>query len=151
MIQRIQTIYLSVSSLAMGLTLLFPFATYSIRENNLEFDALGFEMSKELSLFLPPVFPILLALILSVVTIFSFKNRKRQLTLNKINFVVVMVSIVFIFVDFNQIESAFSLVPENIDYGISFFFPVLAFVAVLMANRAIKQDEKLIKSMDRIR
>lgn len=151
MIQRIQSIYLAIAILAMSLALLLPFATYSILEETTEYTALGFERHKELSFFLPVLYPILMSLILSLLAVFSFKNRKRQLTFNKINFLVVMISIVFVFVNFNQIESTFSLVPENIDYGIGFFFPILAFVAILMANRAINQDEKLIKSMDRIR
>ena len=151
MIQRIQSIYLAIAILAMSFALFLPFATYSVLEETTEYSAFGFERHKELSFFFPVVYPIVLSLVLSLLAVFSFKNRKRQLMFNKINFLVVMVSIVFIFVNFNQIESTFSLVPEKIDYGIGIFFPILAFVAIIMASRAINQDEKLIKSMDRIR
>ncbi|MEN8811068.1 MAG: DUF4293 domain-containing protein [Flavobacteriales bacterium] len=151
MIQRIQSIYLTVAAIAMALTLVFPFATYSIVTGNFVYDSFGFVGAKDLSFFLPVIFPIVISILLSLVSIFSFKKRKRQLLFNKLNFLVIMISIVFVFVNFNQIESTFSLLPENMNYGIGFFFPIIAFVAIIMANRSINQDEKLIKSMDRIR
>jgi len=151
MIQRIQTIYLTVAIVALVLTLFFPFALYTIEGTEFVYDSLGFEKSNELSLFLPAIAPLILSIVLSIVALVSFKNRKRQLLLNKINFVAVLLTIVCIFLNFNKIESTFSLLPENINYGMSFLFPIISFVAVLMASRSINQDEKLIKSMDRIR
>ena len=62
-----------------------------------------------------------------------------------------MLLIVFTFVNFNFIEGNFNLLKEEISYGVGFLLPVLAFVAQLLAFRAIRFDEKLIKSMDRIR
>ncbi|MGB1040948.1 MAG: DUF4293 family protein, partial [Flavobacteriales bacterium] len=83
--------------------------------------------------------------------IISFKNRKRQLLLTKINFITVLLLVVFIFANFNFIESFLSISKENISYGIGMFLPIVALVAIIMAYRAIKKDEDLIKSMDRIR
>jgi len=151
MIQRIQTIYLIVAIVALVLTLLFPFAQYTIEGALFVYDSFGFQKSKKLSFFVPAIIPLILSICLSIVAIASFKKRKRQLLLNKLNFIAVLLTIVSIFINFNQIESTFSLVPENINYGISFLFPVISFVAILMASRSINQDEKLIKSMDRIR
>ena len=151
MIQRIQTIYLIVAIVALVLTLLFPFAQYTIEGAEFVYDSFGFQKSQKLSFFVPAIIPLILSICLSIAAIASFKKRKRQLLLNKLNFVAVLLTIVSIFINFNQIESTFSLVPENINYGISFLFPVISFVAILMASRSINKDEKLIKSMDRIR
>ncbi|MGK0436639.1 MAG: hypothetical protein ACJAX0_000876 [Flavobacteriales bacterium] len=55
------------------------------------------------------------------------------------------------FFDFNNIASDLPIEKTEINYGIGLFLPIVALICLLMANRAIKSDEKLIKSMDRIR
>lgn len=154
MIQRIQTIYLAISIICMGLVFLFPFATYTFIGEPTTFESftgLGFEKGTNDFFTFPVIINIFLSIILSILAILSFKNRKRQILITKINFITVLLLVVFIFANFNFIESFLSISKENISYGIGMFLPIVALVAIIMAYRAIKKDEDLIKSMDRIR
>jgi glucan phosphoethanolaminetransferase (alkaline phosphatase superfamily) len=94
---------------------------------------------------------VLVSIILSLLSILSFKNRKRQQLINKINFIVLLVLLIVMFIDFNNIASLLPIEKTEISYGIGMFLPIIALICILMANRAISKDEKLIKSMDRIR
>lgn len=151
MIQRIQTIYMAISVIANALTLVFTFSIYSIGGKSYEFDGLGFEYPKVDFFLFPIIGNVIVSMVLGIAIIFSFKKRKTQLTLSRINFIVITLLIVFIFINFHFIESNFNLLKEDITYGLGFLLPILALVAQMLASRAIRFDEKLIKSMDRIR
>ena len=151
MIQRIQTIYLAIAAICILLTLFIPFSSYSFQNETEVFGSFGFSMKTvEVTIF-PVIYNIAISLFLFLLSIFSFKNRKRQLQLNMVNFAVIIIFIALIFVDFDKIETAFNFEKEDINYGLGMFLPIVSLVGVFMANRAIKSDEKLIKSMDRIR
>tara|TARA_B110000240_G_scaffold158211_1_gene176175 strand:- start:280 stop:636 length:357 start_codon:yes stop_codon:yes gene_type:complete len=94
---------------------------------------------------------VIVSILLALFSVLSFKNRKRQQLLNKINFLVLLVFLIVMFFDFNNIASDLPIEKTEINYGIGLFLPIVALICLLMANRAIKSDEKLIKSMDRIR
>mgnify|MGYP000743027747 CR=1 FL=1 len=146
MIQRIQTIYLAIALICMGLTLIFPFSTYG----DIEFNAMGFNNDFSIASSYPLIYNIIVSTILSLLAIFSFKNRKNQQLINKLNFVVILILLVVMFIDFNYFQSI-PMLNENVSYGIGMFLPIVALVSLIMAYRAIKSDEDLIKSMDRIR
>jgi hypothetical protein len=40
---------------------------------------------------------------------------------------------------------------ERIDYGLGMYLPVIALAFTFLANRGIKKDEDLVKSVDRLR
>lgn len=147
MIQRIQTIYLAVALISMGLILVFPFSTYY----GIEFNSFGFNDESGTGATYPLFINVLISMVLSLLAIFSFKNRKRQIILSKINFLVVLILLIVIFWDFNQIEKNLVIDKSEISYGLGMFLPIIALIALLMANRFVAKDEKLIKSMDRIR
>ncbi|MEN8884323.1 MAG: DUF4293 domain-containing protein [Flavobacteriales bacterium] len=147
MIQRIQTIYLAVAFIAMGLLLVFPFSTYA----GIEFNSLGFDDGTSVGVTYPLFINVIISAILSLLAVFSFKNRKRQILLSRINFAAVLILLIVMFVDFNQIEESLPINKTEISYGIGMFLPIVALISLLMANRFITKDEKLIKSMDRIR
>ena len=151
MIQRIQTIYLAIAMIALALTLVFPFATYTIQGDIAVYSGIGFDKENTDFFIFPIIANIIVSIVLSLIAILSFKNRKRQILMTRVNFIVILLLIVFIFSNFNFIESNYNFLKEEISYGIGFLFPILGLVCILMANRAIKKDEDLIKSMDRIR
>ena len=147
MIQRIQSIYLAVALISMGLILVFPFSTY----NGIEFNSSGFIGTEGPGVTYPLVINVIISMILSLLAIFSFKNRKRQILFTKINFAVALILLAVMFWDFNHIEKGFQIDKSKISYGVGMFLPIVALISLLMANRFISKDEKLIKSMDRIR
>lgn len=151
MIQRIQTIYLAIAAICILLTFFIPFSTYSILDEKEIFNASGFSFVDSTITLFPVIFNVGASVILSFLAIMSFKNRKRQLQLNMINYLSIVVLLVFVFVDFDKIEGGMKLEEEQIHYGVGMFLPIVSLVCVFLANRSIKSDEKLIKSMDRIR
>lgn len=150
MIQRIQTVYLVISAICIALTFFLSFCTYDISGVDGVFNASGLNFTGKF-MFFPVIFNVFISVILAFVAIMSFKNRKTQLKLNMINYLSTIVLIVFIFLNFNNIEEGLKLEEENIHYGIGMFLPLTSLACLFLANRAIKSDEKLIKSMDRIR
>ena len=127
MIQRIQSLYLLICTI---LPIVFIWLIY---QNNL-FDII---------LALPDNFDIILALnvltsIISFVTIFYYKRRKTQFVLCRLN----------ILLNFS-ILACFYFVMGVFD--IVNLIPIICIFLLVASNRAIKKDEDLIKSMDRIR
>jgi NADH:ubiquinone oxidoreductase subunit 2 (subunit N) len=85
--------------------------------------------------------------ILTIINIFSFNNRKRQLILCYVVLVLLVIPCL-IFFKGGVIESYDTLLPP---LKIAYFFPLVAIVADIFAIIGIKRDEKLVRSMDRLR
>ena len=149
MIQRIQTIYLLLAIICMVISLFIPFSYYYINEQEISLNAFGINNNvNDIVGRFPYYVPIFASLGLSVLGISKFKDRKKQLLFGKINYLAILLSVVFIMMDVAFIAEQLS-VQEN--YVIGAFLPVAALPFIFLANRAIKKDEKLIKSLDRLR
>lgn len=144
MIQRIQSLYLFIIVIISILAILF--LNLWIQSDASEVKVLSlFQhdnwMNKTLSIlyFLSPVF--------ALISLVSFKSRKLQLVLNNINLLANLFLLGFlVFFLFNL--SGEMIVSEK---GIGSFLPLVSIVLLLLANRAIRKDENLVKSIDRIR
>lgn len=155
MIQRIQSLFLFLAALSAAIMFVFPLANF-YGDSNFTFYVykLAFhdpEPSLQLSPYflLPLMGVIILIILLASLAIFSFKNRKRQMTLTKISMALTLVLLAGYFLGYMGIlEKAVGNPPE---YQFSSFMPVLVFIFLFLANRGINKDEKLIKSMDRLR
>lgn len=136
MIQRIQTLYLLASALAMGaLYVWFPLVE----------DADGTIVIEQGE---PVVFGLIfVSIVLSIVSILSFKKRQRQFVLNRLNIISNFV-LLGVFVYRSLSISGETLVSEK---GIGVLLPVISIVFLVLANKAIKRDEDLVKSVDRLR
>ncbi len=151
MIQRIQTIYLSLLIICIGLTFIFPFSSYTVNDASVNYTVSGFMLNGKQILNIPLYFILIGILILSLISIVLYKKRKLQLTLNKINYLLILGVIVLIFLDFGTIGKVLGEGAKSVSYGVGMFLPLAALVFNFMANRGIKQDEKLINSLDRLR
>lgn len=155
MIQRIQTIYLLLVIICLGLAFAFPFAEYQIQGTIYVFNIFGLAIEGENVIKFPYYVSIALSIGLSIVTISRFKNRALQMKLGRFNYLVVLLTIVMSFVNIRTVEESLVSIAQDltpiVTYGIGLFLPVAALVFLFLANRAIKNDEKLIKSIDRIR
>jgi hypothetical protein len=132
MIQRIQTVYLLLIS---GLTATMPFlpvATIQVSEI-LSFDVKLWET--------------LLASFAALAAIFLYKNRKIQLIVCYAIVELLLLSYVFIFFDLwvNSREEGLLL------FKVPVVFPFFAIILDLLAIVAIRKDEKLVRSADRLR
>ncbi|MFT6370188.1 MAG: succinate-acetate transporter protein [Maribacter sp.] len=136
MIQRIQTLFLVLVVLVAGM---LPFFV------NLWSDAKGVDIYAQNEIIVSIVFYVSGALALWAV--FLFKNRKNQFVVNRLNMILNLFLLGF-FVYRSLNLSGGALVSEK---GIGMLIPVFSIVFLVLANRAIKKDEDLVKSVDRLR
>jgi len=136
MIQRIQTIYLIVSALIMAsLFIWFPVVVG-------EDGAVIIERNE------PIVFALIfVSIALAIISILSFKKRQLQFVLNRLNIISNFV-LLGVFVYRSLTLSGETLVSEK---GIGVLLPIISIVFLVLANKAIKRDEDLVKSVDRLR
>jgi hypothetical protein len=129
MIQRIQTIFLLIVVIAQVV---------------LHFQGLDVELFG--SIYIVASLS-LVSFLLAIVSIFSYKKRVRQILLNNINiFINVLLTGLLIYWLLN-LSGGISF-PEK---GIELAFPPISLFCLFMANIYIRKDEKLVKSVDRIR
>lgn len=136
MIQRIQSLYIVIAILLNGV--LSFYLPLWITSDNVEIYALSQPVA--ISLFL-------LSVLISLITLFSFKKRKRQFVLGRINIILNFVLVgVFAYWTLS--------LPGEMDIsekGIGMLLPIISIVFIALANKAIKKDEDLVKSVDRLR
>lgn len=136
MIQRIQTIYLLISA-GISAGLIFVFHLWKTNE-----DVLVYAQDNVFYLGL-----FLLSAILSLTSIFRYKNRKSQFVLGRLNIILNFILLgIFVYQSLNL--SGETVVSEK---GIGVLLPVFSIVFLVLANKAIKRDEDLVKSVDRLR
>ncbi|NIF05556.1 DUF4293 family protein [Chryseobacterium sp. Tr-659] len=85
--------------------------------------------------------------ILGALSIFSFKNRKRQILLNTISIIINALLIGVLAYWLLNLSGGIQF-PEK---GIEPIFPLIAVICLLIANVYIRKDERLVKSVDRLR
>ena len=96
------------------------------------------------------IYTILLGLctVLTIYSIISFKKRQTQFVVNRLNIVLNLILLgLFVYHSLNLSGEAVSVSEK----GIGMFLPILAIVFLVLANKAIKKDEDLVKSVDRLR
>lgn len=151
--QRAQTVYLLLIVIVLSLTVVFPFANYSSGEEYVRFNIFGLSENKgNIDTWFPYYITVALSAGLSLFSVTQFKNRKRQLNLGKINYFVILLTIIMLFIDITSVAGNLNMSTEDINYDlVGFMLPVAAIAFQFLANRGIKKDEALVKSMDRLR
>lgn len=141
MIQRIQTIYLFLAT-GVGMTAWFiPFGV--------SMDAMG----RNLSCRIADGFFLSLALILTVligmIALFLFKRRKVQFRVALLGILTSggISALEYLFVEGRRREAG--ILPAHYTPGVG--FPLVMVLLFILAARAIRKDEHLIKSLDRLR
>ncbi|WNH07703.1 DUF4293 domain-containing protein [Thalassobellus suaedae] len=136
MLQRIQTIYLLIAA-GVSVGLIFVFDLWSTSDQ-----------VKVFANDIVYVFAAFLAsALLSIISIFRYKNRKSQFILGRLNIILNFFLLGF-FVYQSLNVSGETAVSEK---GIGMFLPIISIVFLVLANKAIKKDEDLVKSVDRLR
>jgi len=82
-----------------------------------------------------------------VISVLRYKHRKQQFVLNRFNILLHLFLLGF-FVVRSLNLSGETPVSEK---GIGMLIPVFSIVFLVLANKAIKKDEDLVKSVDRLR
>ena len=129
MLQRIQTVWIFLA--VLGAVFLNITAQ--------DFDVLGAYLTINAST--------VILILFGVSSIFSFRNRKRQILLNNISIIINALLIGLLAYWLLNLSGGISI-PEK---GIEPVFPFLSIVCLLLANMFIRKDERLVKSVDRLR
>ena len=136
MLQRIQTIYLFIAA-GISAGLIFVFDLW------ITIEGVSFFAKDEilyLGLFCGSA-------LLSLIAIFMFKNRKSQFVMGRLNIILNFILLgLFVYRSLNL--SGETTVSEK---GIGILLPIFSIVFLVLANKAIKKDEELVKSVDRLR
>lgn len=143
MIQRIQSIYLFFASLVSG-GLIFLVDIWQNTNQNI--GVLELLRSKNVIQIIVAIL-FFVSAILSFYTIFKFKNRTLQVKLGKLN-ILINILLLSLLIYLWQTLSGETTVSKK---DIGMLLPLCTFVLIVLANRAIKKDEALVKSADRIR
>ncbi len=139
MIQRLQTIWLLIAAVCAILT--YDLAFYS----GVKLSETNIKQFVELNAMADVIIMVLTGLIalICLVTIFLFKNRKMQLRLTIVALLASIANLVVYFAETTEFTDGNILLTAIFSFIIPFF--------LVMAARGIYQDEKLVKSMDRLR
>ena len=150
MLQRIQTVYLSLALFCMVISLLTNLAVFSYVEGAANFKAMGFYNNGELifptwSLFVIGIISVLLFLL----TIFIYRWRILQIRFSIFNIFVILGYYGLIAFYILKRNPEANSVFENA--GVGMVAPFIAIILTYLAIRKIGADEALIRSLDRIR
>lgn len=153
MIQRIQSIYLFVTAILMAVTVFSPLCIISIadtttfqllttmglegKNGNIEFSTIALAIISGVTAFI------------SLITIFLFRNRPTQIKLCYVNILLILLFYVsyyyYVSVSIAELEGIVS----SFKYGS--ILPAISIIFILLASIQIKKDDKLVKSLNRIR
>ena len=139
MIQRIQTIYLLLATFASIVMGLAPLGTI-INKETMDQSLFGGQQA------LPILILGILSGCIAFGSIFLFNNRKLQLNIVRSNAVLIgiFMAVCIYYLVFNSVTKIDLPRPGIV-------FPLFALVFNILGMKGIKADEKLIKSMDRLR
>ncbi len=144
MIQRIQSIYLLVTTMLSGGLIII--LNLWVNEQGNEFFVMdAFNSGNVLLVTMAVLF--FVSALLTFIAFFQFRNRQLQFVLGRLT-ILVNFFLVGILVYFSQNLSGEIHVSVK---GIGLLIPIVTIVLVVLANKAIKKDEELVKSVDRLR
>ncbi len=134
MIQRKQSIFLILAALV---------STVSAWIGDLWKTASGWIQAEDVTVLL---LLFLSSAALSAATIFLFKNRKLQMRLGGLNIILNILLVGYLAYSLSNLPGGF-----DSEKGIGLLAPFISIAFLIMANRYIQKDEKLVKSVNRFR
>jgi glucan phosphoethanolaminetransferase (alkaline phosphatase superfamily) len=153
MIQRVQSIYLFLASIAIYALFLFPFVNTLNGINSRIIKVTG--VYEELNGQVVQTEPFLLLTIatailglIPLVLIFLYKNRKRQATFI---YILVVILLGYSFWIAQTVKSFANTTLEISNYNIGAGLSSVAVLFLILAAKGVMRDEKLVKSADRLR
>jgi hypothetical protein len=139
MIQRIQTVWLFLAVLFAALTYKFPFYTGNIigKDNVQRYEKLV-ASSNFILLILTASF-----IVGTIAIIFMYKSRKQQLWLTVVAACLSILNLVIYFYEVKRFNSGNMSLTAILAFAVPIF--------LILAINGIRKDEKLIRSLDRLR
>ncbi len=155
MLQRIQTIYLLAVVVLSGFIIFSPLAELINATDNLDYlvkiDGI-FLVKATGNIIESRIWALasvtLVVPIIALITIFSYKNRVKQIRLSVINMLFMLCFYVFLVL---YLWPACIQLHTDWHLKIAAVFPLINIILTYLAIGAIGKDEKLVKSLDRLR
>jgi hypothetical protein len=154
MIQRIQSLYLLGAFILVALCFFIPVANISMASGDLySYNLSGFRILQgSTSLFTGKTNTLFIAggltCLILLITIFLFKNRTLQMRLCIYGLVFSAALTFIIFIILYQLKKDAGAI---IYYHIASVLPLIGGILCFLAYKAIKKDDNLVKSYDRLR
>lgn len=158
MLQRIQTIFLAIVIIGMGIFLAFPIWSKVAIAGGQSADLTALRLHHQINEVQSNEQPVYYLVILAILTagvaayaILQFKNRVLQSALCAVNSILMTVTMGLV-IYFTFYQSAKLFDPELPGkYDIGFFGLVAAMLANVFANRFIRKDERAVQQSKRFR
>ena len=84
-------------------------------------------------------------------TIFLYKNRKLQIRVGNLMFLLNLCFLVFMLMAPDNLKEQLGEGNWEQQLGTGYYLPIFSIVMIILAVRAIKKDESLVKAADRLR
>lgn len=141
MIQRIQSVWLLLAALASFLTLKFSFYTGNLIKEG-QPKAISSLIGTDNILL---TISIVATGLLGLIAIFLYKNRKLQMRLSLLALFLSCLNLVFFWMQVKK------FVPGEGNYDLTAIIAIVTPILFILAIRGIYRDNKLVKSLDRLR
>lgn len=142
MIQRIQSVWLFLAAMINGALFICKLLKYNLG---------GVEKVEGVNHFYPLLILALIITALPLVAIFMFGNRKRQKGMAILGIVATIGFLAVLFMHAGNLKNG-TPPADNMEYLLpGTVLPVVSLVFFILALSGIRKDEKLIKSLDRLR
>ncbi len=152
MIQRIQSVYFLLAGIFPAILFFVPVFSFENAGQSHVLSAMTFGFTGSPDLHTPwgVVVFTTLSVVLPIFAIFKFKNRPLQIKLAKYTILVhTLLAMTFAVYAWTYINGFAQFTSFGIGAGL--FFWILAIVLIILAKRAVKRDEDLVRAADRIR
>lgn len=158
MIQRVQTIYLAIVMICLGISASgAAFFSYSNTTSRFTFDSFGiteYEIQTG-NVMKTEFFPIFIGLIaltlLAFLCMMSYKNLKRQFKLGRLIFFLYLAMLISLLITTYFGSSLLNVDVEKRELGLGFLMMIIGFPFTFLANTGIKRDKALLDSLNRLR
>ena len=157
MIQRIQSVFLLIVGISMVLTFFFPIWQKengkTAEKTELTYYSLEYKVENKSQKSSTTIYLAILAGLaagLAFYGISRYDNRMVQLTVGSVNNLVMCAVLGLSTYMIFEGEKTFDITIKG-SYLVGFYLPIAALICNILANRAIRKDEKLVKSADRMR
>lgn len=162
MIQRVQTLYLLLAIIAIGLTFVFNLSSYEVEGGEESYSMNLYKVAEGGSeekvaqpLYSWPMVGVLtLVELVLIATVFMYKRRKVQLKLIHFSYLLQAGAIALMFFSMDGTLQKLPLedgMEVTTHYGVGWLMPAVSLAFSFLAARGVKKDEELVRSVDRLR
>lgn len=163
MIQRIQTVWLILASLALFALFIFPYANTAPSSQNFVINVYGIsqyqqhdnelgqiETSYSFGFVMMAIYTLLIAL-LPLYTVFKYTHRQLQLRLSYLGIFLGLLLIIWMYLSAKSILNETGMTLQISHMALGTFLVPINIIFLFMAAQGIKKDVSLLKSAERLR